>query len=81
MDEEENEVFANRDRPVPVLTVTNSDNNASTSEAEPEGKRKRLKQALEIPKMKEKLRDMSNMQEERLETSTSPSLHERLFTK
>lgn len=81
MDKDESDVFANRDEPVPLLTVTNSDD-ASTSEAEGDGKRKRLKGALSVSKMKEKMQDISHAQEEKSESSTaSPALHERLFAK
>lgn len=81
MHQDEAEVFANRDEPVPVLTVTNSDD-ASTSEAEGGGKRKKLKEAFSASKMKEKMQDISHAQEEKVDGSTSsPSLHDRLFAK
>ena len=78
------DVFANRDEPLPLLMVTHSDEDASTSEAEVDGhgKGQRLKKAFSMSKMKEKMQDMSNAQEEKLEASTtSPSLHDRLFAK
>ncbi len=81
MPQDEADVFANRDEPVPLLTVTNSDD-ASTSEAEGDGKKKRLKDALSISKMKEKVQDVSHAQGEKGDGGTSsPSLHERFFAK
>ncbi len=81
MHHDEADVFANRDEPIPVLTVTNNDD-ASTSEAEGDGKRKKLKEALSVSKMKEKMQDISHAQEEKADGGTSsPSLHERLFAK
>jgi hypothetical protein len=84
MDDSTADVFANRDEPVPLLTVTHSDDDVSTSEAEVDGdgRRKRLKKAFSVSKMKGKIQDMSSAQEEKLEASTtSPSLHDRIFAK
>lgn len=82
MEQDGSDVFANRDEPVPLLTVTNSDEDISTSEAEGSGKRKKLKEALSVSKMKDRIQDMSNAQDEKLESTTpSPSLHDRLFAK
>lgn len=82
MEKDGSEVFANREEPVPLLTVTNSDDASSSSEVEGRRKRKKLKEVLSVSKMKEKVHDLSNAQEERLEASTaSPSLHDRLFAK
>jgi hypothetical protein len=81
MGKEKSDIFANRDEPVPLLAVTHSDD-ASTSEAEGDGKRKRLKEALSVSKMREKMQDIGHAQEEKLDSSTaSPSLHDRLFAK
>lgn len=81
MEENGDDVFANREQTIPLLTVADSDDNASTSEVEPDGKRNRLKKALGAPNIRDKLQDMSNRQEEKLGASSSPSLHERLLTK
>ncbi len=65
-----------------LFSVTDNEDDASSSEAEGRGKRKRLKEVLSVSKMKEKMQDMSNAQEEKIEASTaSPSLHDRLFAK
>lgn len=82
MEQDGSDVFANRDEPVPLLTVTKSDEDISTSEAEGSGKRKKLRKALSVSKMKDKIQDLSTAQEAKLESTTaSPSLHDRLFTK
>lgn len=78
--EESDDVFANRGEPVPLLTVTNSDDGSSTSEVEVGGKRTRLKKTFSASKLKEKMQDVGQAHQEKIQAK-SPSLQDRLFSK
>ena len=76
MDEYTADAFANRDEPIPLLMVTDD---ASASETDRIGKREKLKQS--ALRMKEIARDLRAEQAQKLQTTASSSLQDRLFSK
>jgi hypothetical protein len=87
MGEDQEEVatlFAIRDDTQAHLAVPSSEHDAHTSDTSSDQDRKKtkLKKILSGSRLKDKMHDLSNAREEKLEASSrSPSLQDRLFSK